>query len=144
MKTEPRIESYKKAFEKFRKILQEPETEIHRDASLKRFELCFELSWKNLQEFLKDKGLLCRSPKDCFKEATARNDAFSRRHASQAWSLPSVRNKQHSFKPCSCPNCRSNHQIPKVAKRLRLYNTAPRVPSRLRIHPRNRSATARV
>ena len=40
-----------------------------RDSGIKRFELCFELSWKVVQSFLRDRGLDCRSPRDCFREA---------------------------------------------------------------------------
>jgi nucleotidyltransferase substrate binding protein (TIGR01987 family) len=47
-----------------------PETvQVVRDSGIKRFELCFELSWKVIQSFLRDRGLDCRSPRDCFREA---------------------------------------------------------------------------
>ncbi len=36
---------------------------------LKKFELCFELAWKTLKDFLTEEGILCRSPKSCLKEA---------------------------------------------------------------------------
>ena len=40
-----------------------------RDSGIKRFELCFELAWKVIQRYLRDRGLDCRSPRDCFREA---------------------------------------------------------------------------
>jgi len=42
-------------------------TQIHKDATIQRFEFCFELAWKAIQAFVKDQGLDCRSPKNCFR-----------------------------------------------------------------------------
>lgn len=42
-------------------------TQINKDATLQRFEFCFELSWKLIQAYVKDQGLECRSPKNCFR-----------------------------------------------------------------------------
>lgn len=51
-------------------ILAEPETAIVRDAAIKRFELCYELAWKSIQEACRAEGLeVCKSPKSCFKQA---------------------------------------------------------------------------
>lgn len=69
MKYSERLEDYKKSVEKLRQILQENKTEITRDSAIKRFELCFELSWKTTSDFLRSKGIFCRAPKDSFKEA---------------------------------------------------------------------------
>ena len=64
------IEQFKKATERFEEILKQPKTEIIRDAAIKRFELLFDLSWKVTKEWLEqNKGIICRSPKDCFREA---------------------------------------------------------------------------
>jgi nucleotidyltransferase substrate binding protein (TIGR01987 family) len=43
------------------------QTRIHKDATIQRFEFCFELSWKVIQEYIRDQGLDCRSPKNCFR-----------------------------------------------------------------------------
>jgi len=64
-----RIDSYKKALLKLKEILNEPETEINRDAAIKRFEFTVELAWKCIQQYLRDQGIVCRSPKECLKEA---------------------------------------------------------------------------
>ncbi len=64
-----RILEFKKALNKFKDVLSKPESEEIRDASIQRFEFTFELAWKAIQTFLRDKGILCRSPKDCIKEA---------------------------------------------------------------------------
>jgi len=69
MNPNKRIESYKNALNKLKDILKEPETEICRDAAIKRFEFCFELGWKSIKDYLRFKGILCQSPRDCFKEA---------------------------------------------------------------------------
>ena len=50
-----------------------PETDLSRDASIQRFEFCFELAWKVIQERARTEGLDCQSPMGCLKLAyTAR------------------------------------------------------------------------
>lgn len=44
-------------------------TEIHRDAAIQRFEFTFELAWKTIQEYIRDQGLDCKSPKNCLRTA---------------------------------------------------------------------------
>lgn len=44
-------------------------TEIHRDAAIQRFEFTFELAWKTIQEYTRDQGLDCKSPKSCLRTA---------------------------------------------------------------------------
>jgi nucleotidyltransferase substrate binding protein (TIGR01987 family) len=61
--------SYKKSVQRLKEVLREDKTETIRDSAIKRFEFCFELAWKSVQEFLRDKGITCMSPKDCFKGA---------------------------------------------------------------------------
>jgi nucleotidyltransferase substrate binding protein (TIGR01987 family) len=60
---------FEKALNKLKDILNKEESEEIRDATIKRFEFTFELCWKSLQEFFKEKGITCRSPKDRFKQA---------------------------------------------------------------------------
>ncbi len=43
--------------------------ELGEDGVIQRFEFTFELLWKTLKLFLEDKGILCKSPKDCLKAA---------------------------------------------------------------------------
>ena len=40
-------------------------TRVERDAAIQRFEFCFELAWKAIQERARDEGLDCQSPKSC-------------------------------------------------------------------------------
>lgn len=60
---------FEKSVERLEEILKEKKTDITRDAAIQRFEFTVELSWKTTQKFLKDQGIICRSPKECFKEA---------------------------------------------------------------------------
>ena len=58
-----------KALKTLENILQEPFSEIIRDAAIQRFEYTFESLWKFLKEYLKEKeGIICNSPKSCFRE----------------------------------------------------------------------------
>lgn len=69
MSYEDIFNSYRNALERFKEVMNEPETALVRDAAIKRFEFTFELAWKVVQKFLSSEGITCRSPKGCFKEA---------------------------------------------------------------------------
>jgi len=69
MANDPRLKSFREADERLEEVLSLPTDPVVRDSGIKRFELCFELSWKVIQSFLRDRGLDCRSPRDCFREA---------------------------------------------------------------------------
>lgn len=58
-----RMKSFWKALARFREILKKPRNQITRDAAILRFELCFELSWKCVQEASKEAGFEANSPK---------------------------------------------------------------------------------
>jgi len=65
---------YQKALERLDEILQEEKTDIVRDSAIKRFEFTFDLSWKLIKAFLEEeKGISCKSPKGCFREAYHQN-----------------------------------------------------------------------
>lgn len=52
------------------KALNQPKDEFIRDSAIKRFEMAFDLAWKTLKTYLEiEKGLVCHSPKDCFRQA---------------------------------------------------------------------------
>ena len=44
-------------------------TPISRDATIQRFEFCFELAWKTIQAYVRDQGLEGKSPKSCLRIA---------------------------------------------------------------------------
>lgn len=69
-------ERVKRFFGDFEKALQNLETGVLTskdaldiDGTIKRFELCYELAWKLIKEYLSEKGIICKNPRDCFKEA---------------------------------------------------------------------------
>jgi len=64
-----RLKSFENCLQRFEEVLQKPKDEFIRDSAIKRFELCFELCWKTLKDFLAREGIICRSPRGCFKEA---------------------------------------------------------------------------
>jgi nucleotidyltransferase substrate binding protein (TIGR01987 family) len=67
-----KINNFIKALENFKEVLLENKTNIVRDSAIKRYEICYELGWKSVQELLKNEGLeVCNSPKNCFKSAFA-------------------------------------------------------------------------
>ncbi len=60
----------KKSLDTMDEILNTDYSIMVRDASIQRFEYCFEITWKFLKEYLAQKeGIVCNSPKSCFKEA---------------------------------------------------------------------------
>lgn len=69
MASDPRLDSFRSAVQRLAEVLSLPTDSVVRDSGIKRFELCFELSWKAIQHFLRERGLDCRSPRDCFREA---------------------------------------------------------------------------
>lgn len=63
-------EQFQKALQRLEDVLRQEKNEYIRDSAIKRFEFTFDLSWKFLKEFLeKDRGVICASPKGCFREA---------------------------------------------------------------------------
>ncbi|KPV41891.1 hypothetical protein AN478_00390 [Thiohalorhabdus denitrificans] len=64
-----RWESLNKAVARFAEALDAPETAMNRDATIQRFEFCFELAWKVIQETARGQGLSCQSPKSCLRLA---------------------------------------------------------------------------
>jgi nucleotidyltransferase substrate binding protein (TIGR01987 family) len=64
-----RQDSFTQAIARLGDALTAPETDLSRDAAIQRFEFCFELAWKVIQERARAEGLDCQSPKGCFKLA---------------------------------------------------------------------------
>jgi len=62
------IENLKKANQRLKEAIKLKPTLIHKDATIQRFEFTFELSWKTIQEYVKDQGFDCKSPKNCVRE----------------------------------------------------------------------------
>lgn len=66
---EEKLEQLKKAIKAWQIALDKPYDDITRDASIQRYEFTFELLWKAIKIYLKEKeGIDCVSPKSCFRE----------------------------------------------------------------------------
>ncbi|MDE3058148.1 MAG: HI0074 family nucleotidyltransferase substrate-binding subunit [Bacteroidota bacterium] len=63
--------SYIKSLTRLKEILQAEKTIANRDSSIKRFEFTTEIAWKLIQVFLREQKIICRSPKECLREAYA-------------------------------------------------------------------------
>ena len=68
-----RLDSFATAITRFSEALGTPVTNLTRDAVIQRFEFCFELAWKVIQERARTEGLDCQSPKGCLKLAYKNN-----------------------------------------------------------------------
>jgi len=70
---EEKLRIFFKNFEKALKNLKEAvviaKTDLDIDGTIKRFELCYELSWKLIKLYLEYEGIICNSPRECFKYA---------------------------------------------------------------------------
>ncbi|OEU47699.1 MAG: nucleotidyltransferase [Desulfuromonadales bacterium C00003096] len=58
-----------KAFSNLEAAAKGAKTELEIDGTIKRFELCYELSWKLIKELLANLGIICKNPRNCFKQA---------------------------------------------------------------------------
>jgi nucleotidyltransferase substrate binding protein (TIGR01987 family) len=64
-----RRDSFSRVIVRLNAALMVSETDLSRDAAIQRFEFCFELAWKVIQERVRTEGLDCQSPKGCLKLA---------------------------------------------------------------------------
>ena len=67
-KLENLIKDLKKANKRLKEAVELSPTRIHKDATIQRFEFTFELAWKTIQEYIRDQGFDCLSPKNCIRE----------------------------------------------------------------------------
>ena len=63
------VNQYEKALATLDEVLEQPFSPIVRDATIKRFEYCFELSWKLLKKALKIEGVEVHSPRQAIRSA---------------------------------------------------------------------------
>lgn len=68
-RVEKLFKDYERAFINLKSAIEIANDDLTIDGSIKRFELCFELVWKLMKEYLADLGIICRSPRECFKHA---------------------------------------------------------------------------
>ena len=58
------------AFDRFNEVMKLPKNDVVRDSAIQRFEFTFELLWKTLREYLRNKGAdEAYFPRDVFKDA---------------------------------------------------------------------------
>jgi len=77
----PLIEDFRRTIGRLDEVLKLPKNDIVRDSAIKRFELCFDLSWNCIQALSRREGLDCQSPRSCLKTAVqlgliAHNDTW--------------------------------------------------------------------
>lgn len=63
------IKKLETAFLRLVKGIDSVEDDLDKDGVIQRFEFTFELLWKTIKVYLEDKGILCKSPKDCLQQA---------------------------------------------------------------------------
>jgi len=68
-KAQSLLSDLKKAVNKLKEAISLPASEINRDATIKRFEFCFELCWKLMQAILQENGIEAYGPKGSIREA---------------------------------------------------------------------------
>lgn len=69
-KLEAHKTQFSKALNRLEEVMMLEVTEIVRDSAIQRFEFTIDLAWKYIKTILEEtKGVICNSPKDCFREA---------------------------------------------------------------------------
>lgn len=66
---EEKINDFKIAVTNLKEIVTESETMIVRDATIKRFELCYDLAWKCIKHTLSEQGVEIQTPRSAYVEA---------------------------------------------------------------------------
>lgn len=69
MSDNERFRSFTQSLRRLEEALKKRRTVANRDSAIQRFEFTFELAWKSLQDAIRAQGNMCRSPKECLKEA---------------------------------------------------------------------------
>ncbi|TCO60233.1 HI0074 family nucleotidyltransferase substrate-binding subunit [Caldanaerobacter subterraneus] len=63
------FEDFEKAFLNLKNAVEMARDDLDVDGTIKRFEICYELSWKLMKEYLADVGVIVKNPRNTFKEA---------------------------------------------------------------------------
>lgn len=63
------ISNLEKAFNKLKDGAETAKDELEKDGAIQRFEFTFELLWKTLKIFLRDRGVEVKTPKDSMIES---------------------------------------------------------------------------
>ncbi len=63
------FKDFKHALNNLKNGLNQAQDDLDIDGVIKRFEICYELAWKLIKEYLEGVGIVCKNPRYCFKEA---------------------------------------------------------------------------
>jgi len=64
------VSDFGQALKRLEEVLAMEKNAIVRDSAIQRFEFTLDLAWKAVKAFLEEqKGVVCRSPKECLREA---------------------------------------------------------------------------
>ena len=73
---EDQLYNFSNALERFNTVVNDQDTfyregfsDVYLDVAVKRFEFTFEMAWKAIRRYLDFEGIICKSPRACFKEA---------------------------------------------------------------------------
>ncbi len=73
---EDQLYNFNNALERFDTVVNDKNTfyregfsDVYLDVAVKRFEFTFEMAWKAIRRYLDFSGIICKSPRACFKEA---------------------------------------------------------------------------
>ncbi|HAA83485.1 MAG: hypothetical protein PWQ59_1526 [Thermoanaerobacterium sp.] len=67
------FEDFEKAYMNLKEAVKSARSDLEIDGAIKRFELCYELTWKLIKEYLAHLGIICNNPRECFKQAYQNN-----------------------------------------------------------------------
>lgn len=63
------FEDFERDFLNLKNAVEMAKDDLDVDGAIKRFEICYELSWKLMKEYLADMGVIVKNPRNTFKEA---------------------------------------------------------------------------
>jgi nucleotidyltransferase substrate binding protein (TIGR01987 family) len=64
-----KLENFSNALSRLEEVLKEGSSGFALDATIKRFEFTYEMSWKALKKYMAYEGFDCASARECFKKA---------------------------------------------------------------------------
>lgn len=64
-----KLNDFIKAVDNLEQVLALQPDEFIRDSAIKRFEITFDLAWKTIKEYLRERGVECYTPRDALKNA---------------------------------------------------------------------------
>lgn len=63
------IQNLTKANQRLMEAIKVKPTQMNKDATIQRFKFTFELAWKTMQEYIRDQGIDCKSPRNSIRES---------------------------------------------------------------------------